>query len=136
VVTVELARQAAAVLSDVSCQAGYVEAQLCDHAWPGERRLKTVKIGELKNRLSYYLRRVQQGESILVCDRDRVIARIERVSPDASVPASDAQWLDRLERRGVIRRGSGKPSRAWLAQRPRVKADVVATLLEQREDSR
>jgi len=136
VVTVELARQAAAVLSDVSCQAGYVEAQLCDHAWPGERRLKTVKIGELKNRLSYYLRRVQQGESILVCDRDRVIARIERVSQEASVPASDAQWLDRLERRGMIRRGSGKLSRAWLAKRPRVKADVVAALLEQREDSR
>jgi antitoxin (DNA-binding transcriptional repressor) of toxin-antitoxin stability system len=99
--------------------------------------LKTVKIGELQNRPSYYLRRVQRGESILVCDRDRVIARIERVSQEASVPASDAQWLDRLERRGMIRRGSGKLSRAWLAKRPRVKADVVAeALLEQREDSR
>ena len=41
--------------------------------------MKTVKIAELKNRLSYYLRRVQRGESILVCDRDRVVARIYRV---------------------------------------------------------
>jgi prevent-host-death family protein len=30
--------------------------------------VRTVKIAELKNRLSYYLRRVQRGESILVCD--------------------------------------------------------------------
>jgi antitoxin (DNA-binding transcriptional repressor) of toxin-antitoxin stability system len=43
--------------------------------------LKPVKIAELKIRLSlsYYLHRVQRGESILVADRDRVIARIERV---------------------------------------------------------
>ena len=41
----------------------------------GPRR---VRIAELQNRLSYYLRRVRRGESILVCDRDRVIARIER----------------------------------------------------------
>jgi antitoxin (DNA-binding transcriptional repressor) of toxin-antitoxin stability system len=43
-----------------------------------EEAMTTVKITELKNRLSYYLGRVQQGESVLVCDRDRVIARIDR----------------------------------------------------------
>jgi len=98
--------------------------------------VQTVKIAELKNRLSYYLRRVQQGESILVCDRERVIARIERVGADAAVPATEAEWLNRLERRGVIRRGTGKLSRKWLAARPDVSADVVAALLEEREDSR
>ena len=70
-----------------------------------------VRIAELKNRLSYYLRRVQLGESILVCDRDRVIARIERVGAHGPVTESDAEWLDRLERRGVIRRGTAKPTR-------------------------
>src|SRR2546425_5148903 len=85
----------------------------------------TVKIAELKNRLSHYLRRVQRGESILVCDRDRVIARIERAG--ASVPAGgdDAEWLDRLERRGVIRRGHGTLSKKWLAGGPRGKAHNV-----------
>lgn len=96
--------------------------------------MKTVKIAELKNRLSYYLRRVQRGDSILVCDRDRVIARIERAGDHAAVPESDAEWLERLERRGVIRRGTGKLSRRWLANRPRVKADVVAALLRDREE--
>jgi antitoxin (DNA-binding transcriptional repressor) of toxin-antitoxin stability system len=94
--------------------------------------MKTVKIAELKNRLSYYLRRVQRGESILVCDRDRVIARIDRVS--APPPGTDAEWLARLERRGVIRRGTGKLSREWLESRPVVRADVVAALLREREE--
>ena len=98
--------------------------------------MKTVKIAELKNRLSHYLRLVQRGESVLVCDRDRVIARIDRVTAHASLPASDREWLDRLERRGVIRRGAGKPSRQWLGRRPAVGADVVAALLQERDEGR
>ena len=70
--------------------------------------MKAVKIAELRNRLSYYLRRVQRGESILVCDRERVIARIDRVDVHAVLPEGDGEWLERLERRGVIRRGTGK----------------------------
>jgi antitoxin (DNA-binding transcriptional repressor) of toxin-antitoxin stability system len=98
--------------------------------------VKTVKIAELKNRLSYYLRRVQRGESILVCDRDRVIARIERVGPHAAIPGSDLDWLDRLERRGVIRRGTGKLPDDWLAGRPAVEADIVAAVLHERNEGR
>jgi antitoxin (DNA-binding transcriptional repressor) of toxin-antitoxin stability system len=96
----------------------------------------TVKIAELKNRLSHYLRRVQGGESILVCDRDRVIARIERVDRLASIPSSDAEWLGRLERRGVLRRGTGKLPARWLARRPRVGVDVVTALLAERAEGR
>jgi antitoxin (DNA-binding transcriptional repressor) of toxin-antitoxin stability system len=98
--------------------------------------VRPVKIAELKNRLSYYLRRVQRGESILVCDRDRVIARIERVDPHAPGAESDTEWLDRLERRGVIRRGTGKLSGQWLARRPAVGVDVVAALLRERDEGR
>src|SRR5256885_8569473 len=93
----------------------------------------TVKIAELKNRLSHYLRRVQRGESILVCDRDRVIARIERAGTHAPVPGDDAEWLDRLERRGVIRRGTGTLSRKWLPSPPPVQADVGAAPLQERQ---
>ncbi len=98
--------------------------------------MKTVKIAELKNRLSYYLRRVQAGESILVCDRDRAIARIERIDTQAPLPEGDAERLDRLERRGVLRRGTGKLSRDWLVRKPRVAADVVAALLRERREGR
>jgi antitoxin (DNA-binding transcriptional repressor) of toxin-antitoxin stability system len=98
--------------------------------------MKAVKIAELKNRLSYYLRRVQRGESILVCDRERVIARIDRVDVHAPVPERDGEWLQRLERHGVIRRGTAKLSREWLARRPLVAADVVGALLREREEGR
>ena len=93
-----------------------------------------MKIAELKNRLSYYLRRVRRGESILVCDRDQVIARIERVPHPGAVQTDEAEWIDRLERHGVIRRALGTPSRQWLARRPAVKADVVAALRQERDE--
>jgi antitoxin (DNA-binding transcriptional repressor) of toxin-antitoxin stability system len=99
-----------------------------------EGAMTTVKIAELKNRLSYYLRRVQKGESILVCDRDRVIARIDRAGDQAGGPGADAAWLERLERRGVVRRGAGRIGRGWLGRRPVVRADVVAALLRDREE--
>ena len=98
--------------------------------------MKAVKIAELKNRLSYYLRRVQRGESILVCDRERVIARIDRVDAHAPVSEPAREWSERLERRGVIRRGTGKLPRQWHARRPVVGADVVATLLRERDEGR
>jgi len=96
--------------------------------------MKTVKIAELKNRLSHYLREVQRGHPILVADRDRVIARIDRV-PQGSPPSDDAEWLERLERRGTVRRGRGRLSRQWAQRAPRVRADVVAALLRERDES-
>jgi antitoxin (DNA-binding transcriptional repressor) of toxin-antitoxin stability system len=96
--------------------------------------MKPVKIAELKDRLSYYLRRVQRGESILVADRDKVIARIERVTGREAVPAGDAEWVERLERQGIIHRGSGHVDRKWLKEKPVVKADVVAILVRDRDE--
>ena len=96
--------------------------------------MKPVKIAELKNRLSYYLRRVQRGEAILVADRDKVIARIERVSGREAVPEGDAEWVDRLERQGVIHRGSGHVDRKWLRGKPVMKADVIALLIRERDE--
>lgn len=97
--------------------------------------MTTVKIAELKNRLSYYLRRVREGESILIADRDHVIARIERVAP-GSGEGTDAEWLDRLEKSGVVRRAAGTLSKQWVARRPHVRADVVGALLHERDESR
>src|SRR3972149_1362187 len=47
-----------------------------------------------------------------------------RVGAHGPGTESDAEWLDRLERRGVIRRGTAKPTREWLARKPSVGADV------------
>lgn len=98
--------------------------------------MKAVNVAELKNRLSHYLRIVRRGEAILVRDRDRVIARIEPAG-DVGVPrGEDAKRLAELELRGVLRRGRAPLTAEMLARRPRVRADVVAALLREREDGR
>lgn len=98
--------------------------------------MSTVKISELKNRLSHYLRQVRRGESVLVCDRDQVIARIEPAGGSTPSATEDTHWLDELERRGTIRRASVKLPRGWLTRRPKVTADVVAALLDERSEGR
>jgi prevent-host-death family protein len=100
------------------------------------RAMSVVKVSDLKNRLSHYLRLVRRGESVLVSDRDQVIARIEPAGDSASAGTDDARWLDDLERRGVVRRGTGKLPRGWLGSRPKVKADVVGALLDERREGR
>jgi hypothetical protein len=44
--------------------------------------------------------------------------------------------LDDLERRGIVRRGVAKLPRGWLGRRPKVKADVVGALIEERQNGR
>lgn len=38
--------------------------------------MKVAGVKELKNRLSYYLRKVKKGEKVLVTERERIIATI------------------------------------------------------------
>jgi antitoxin (DNA-binding transcriptional repressor) of toxin-antitoxin stability system len=97
--------------------------------------MKSVNIAELKNRLSHYLRLVRRGESILVRDRDAVIARIE---PAGGIGAGegDEERLASLEQRGVLRRARVRWSRKILSRRPRIDADVVDAILREREESR
>lgn len=67
--------------------------------------MKTATISEAKNGLSALLDQVKAGESVLITDRGVPVARIEPVSP-----ADDPEgWLQRLERKGLIRRGNGMP---------------------------
>lgn len=98
--------------------------------------MAVVKVSELKNRLSHYLRLVRRGESVLVSDRDRVIARIEPAGDLAPSGTNTARWLDDLERRGVVRRGAGRLPQGWLGRRPEVKVDIVGALLEDRREGR
>ncbi|MBK5295687.1 MAG: type II toxin-antitoxin system prevent-host-death family antitoxin [Vicinamibacteria bacterium] len=95
--------------------------------------MKRAKIAELKNSLSRYLDHVREGGQVLVMDRDRPVARIVPVEP-ASEGADDR--LDRLERRGLVRKGSGGAP-AWLGRRrpARVKGSVLGDLLAERGEA-
>jgi antitoxin (DNA-binding transcriptional repressor) of toxin-antitoxin stability system len=100
------------------------------------KAMTVVNISELKNRLSYYLSRARRGETLLVRDRDRVIARIEPAGESQGTPKGDAEWLRALEDQGVIRRRTRKLPGDWLDARPGAKADVVRTLLRERQEGR
>ena len=98
--------------------------------------MKPVNVAELKNRLSHYLRLVRKGEALLVRDREQVIARIEPAGAGGRTTGDEAEWLARLEQQGVIRRGRGRWTADLLARRPRAEVDVVAALLDEREEGR
>jgi prevent-host-death family protein len=75
--------------------------------------MRVVGIRDLKNRLSEYLRLVEDGEVVLVTNRDRVVAalgpppRYQRV-----VEESELEALDRLARSGLLRLATGDPPSA------------------------
>jgi antitoxin (DNA-binding transcriptional repressor) of toxin-antitoxin stability system len=98
--------------------------------------MKTAKISDLKNRLSYYLRFVRRGQSVLVYDRDRAIARIDPVSAAGALEPAD--WTAELEQAGILRPPTAPLPRDWLKRRIHAKGegDVVGALLEERESGR
>ena len=88
------------------------------------KTMKTVRVAELKARLSEYLRLVRKGHPVTVLDRDTPIARIVPVEPQgAPLP-------------------SRKPTSTvsfWKIRRPppyRGKVDIVELLLEERQGDR
>ena len=96
--------------------------------------MKRAKISELKNELSRYLRYVRKGESVLILDRDRPVARIDPVRSLDSLESAD--WTAELERAGVLRGPVSELPSDWLARRAPAEPDVVAALLEERETGR
>jgi prevent-host-death family protein len=96
--------------------------------------MKTASISHAKNHLSELLARVKRGESVLILERDRPIARIV---PVAASERADDDRIAELERWGVVRRaprGSLRklpPPIAWPES-----ASALDALLRDREDAR
>jgi prevent-host-death family protein len=95
--------------------------------------VKSAKIADLKNNLSRYLEHVKAGGSVMVLERDRPVAQIVPLSGSRGRRAGVDVRMARLERRGIIRRGTGGlPD--WLGQRrpPRLRGSVLKDLLAER----
>src|SRR5947209_2422905 len=97
--------------------------------------MHSVSVSEAKNRLSALLDRVRTGETILITDRGRPVARLE---PAASQGDDDQGRLARLERAGIIRRGSGRIPEILREPPPQPQngASVLRSLLEERREGR
>ena len=63
--------------------------------------MRSVGLKVLKNRLSEYVRIAAAGETVLVTDRDRVVAELVPPRAGPRQPVTDAQWGD-LIRRGIV----------------------------------
>lgn len=100
--------------------------------------MKTASISEAKNRFSAYIDMVRRGESVLITDRNKPVARLTPFSPGE--PGSEEARRADLERRGVIRRASVRPGKTFLKRlppAPRVKGDsLLRAPLADREEGR
>jgi antitoxin (DNA-binding transcriptional repressor) of toxin-antitoxin stability system len=89
--------------------------------------MKAVGTKVLKDNLSKYLRMVREGETILVTDRDEVIAEIRRPTQpfEGRVSRWEAFLNDEVRRGSVTRARTGKPpSMARLLEIPRPSVTV------------
>jgi antitoxin (DNA-binding transcriptional repressor) of toxin-antitoxin stability system len=98
--------------------------------------MKTATLTETKNNLSALIDQVKLGETILLLDRGRPVARIESVLTEGS-PVEGR--LARLERQGVLRRGASTAAPEILKTRPPAAsggASAVEALLAERRSGR
>ena len=95
--------------------------------------MRAVGLKTLKNKLSEYIRLVAGGETVLVTDRDRVVADIVPPRSGRAAFLGDAQLADAV-RRGWLRPplllGAGAPPRAPVA----TLADLLSELASDRTD--
>jgi antitoxin (DNA-binding transcriptional repressor) of toxin-antitoxin stability system len=96
--------------------------------------VRTVGLKILKNRLSEYVRLAAQGETVLVADRDRVVAELGPPRSTRAIEAADAHLAD------MVRRGVVAPALLPPGTRPRVPASqrtrTLAELLRELESDR
>jgi prevent-host-death family protein len=99
--------------------------------------MKTATLTETKNHLSALIDQVRHGETILILDRGRAVARLASVlAEESSAPAGR---VERLERQGILRRARApKDANLFSRQRPTARegASILEALLEERRNGR
>lgn len=99
--------------------------------------MKKASITQTKNQLSALLDRVRHGETVLIMDRGRPVARLEPALQEGE--GDEAGRLARLERAGILRRAiSPERSKLLLEAPPKLKngASILQALLSEREEGR
>lgn len=85
--------------------------------------MRSVGIKVLKNKLSEYVRLAASGETVLVTDRDRVVAELVPPRKGGQLHAADALWAE------AIRQGHVTPARAP-GKGPPPRGEPIMTLAE------
>ena len=92
--------------------------------------MRAVGIKALKNRLSEYIRLVKAGETVLVTERDQIVAELGPPRPERSTMLADAMLAD------AVRKGWITPPVAPVGELPSSEPLVPISVLltELRED--
>lgn len=90
--------------------------------------MRAVGIKQLRDRLSEYVRLAANGETVLVTDRDEVVAELRPPAPERVGPVGDvvlAEWV----RQGLVTapslRLTGRVRRHRVVSRERLLADLA-----------
>ena len=98
--------------------------------------MKRATLTETKNNLSALVDQVRGGETIIILDRGRPVARLESVLEGNS----DSEGkLSRLERQGVLRRAQKRMPGRLLSEpppRPKKGSSALEALIDERRSSR
>jgi prevent-host-death family protein len=97
--------------------------------------MRRASITEAKNNLSALIDRVRRGETVLICDRNRPVARLQPVGPgDGS--GAESPWLAGLVRDGVVAPAAQRLSVRSLPKpvRPARAVSIVEALHADREE--
>ena len=95
--------------------------------------METANISKLKDKLSAYLKKVQAGETVIVLDRNRPIARIERIEGAEDMDPRVA----RLVAKGILRPARKRLPPDFFDGPPIPVTGVLQALLDERyEDER
>ena len=95
--------------------------------------MRSVGLKVLKNKLSEYVRLAASGETVLVTDRDRVVAEIVPPQPGRSPLLADALLTEAIREGWLapsVLAGSGAPPRKPIM----ALRDLMQDLLQDRED--
>lgn len=96
-----------------------------------------VKLSEAKANLSRYVEYVRRGGQVRILLRDTPVADLVTVGTHAEEDEADTLLLSSLERRGLVRRGSGDVAPELLTPGPRAKGKPISqTLVEARRAGR
>jgi prevent-host-death family protein len=92
--------------------------------------MKTAKLSEIKDKLSAYVSMVRDGERVRITVRGVPVADLVPIELDPD----DEERLAELERRGVIRRGSGELDPMLFKPGPKVQGSPSDDLIRERRE--
>ena len=94
--------------------------------------MKKTSISELKNQLSAYLQYVRAGETVVIYDRSRPVARIDRVADE-----DDDERVAQLHRAGIVVPPlEPVPLDLLREPLPGARQSVLEALLQERQEGR